>query len=434
MKKSQMGVKAKMLTEIQHLKMSAGEKKHQAPVTIEWKGVRMVRNHSFKASVKEIVNFSKTLDVVKIGIIGEPHTGKSTLSLAIAHLIHTMSEVPFAVRVFDKDGLLNFEATLRKLTPANYILAFQDVSFMGGNAEKKQTEMVKQAMTHIRHLEGGQDVKIITIMEYHYTLGLDKYLRQSYFKYFTSIGSSEVDNMEKIVGSGYNTKILEFQRIFNKAITKKKFTFRLGTKGKFFTYNYRDPFIPTLFYNNDTLRYVVTPTREFLTPICSICEMASGKSIQNAVSIDQFVEDGYKKFTEQTFKSGLKHILLLNGMTTYTAPIVRARRYIEGGLERKLMSLEDLAIKCKIKLTKTRLDENYDTAFEESKIEPKTQIMVRSEPEPEKSILNEYSQYDTWDYQTIVAELDKMAKLSPEEIDKDRYEYLNTKARMLITI
>lgn len=352
-----------MQIENRQIELRVGGKKTEAPVTIEWKGERMMKSHSVRSTVKEIIRYSKSLDVVRIGIVGNPHTGKSTLSSLLAHLIHTMSDIPFTVRVFNKKNLLNFKDTIRTLEPANYILVFQDVSFLGANAEKKQIEMAKQAMTEIRHLDDGttvHDVKIITIMEYHYTLGLDKYLRQADFRYFTSVGSSEIENMEKIVGRKYVPMVGEFQKMHNRAIVKGKFIFKLGKMGKFFVYNYRQPFIPLLFFNNDSLRYVVSPTRQWVDPICSICETADGNTIQNGVSVDKFLPESYDKFGEQTFKTAIKQELLINGIYTYSPAVTQARKYLQQALQTKLFSLEEIAVKANLSITKTRLDEKLD--------------------------------------------------------------------------
>ena len=60
---------------------SSSESKSDIPVTIEWNGQRMIRNHSIRAAVREILTISESLDVVKINIIGNPGTGKTTLNL-----------------------------------------------------------------------------------------------------------------------------------------------------------------------------------------------------------------------------------------------------------------------------------------------------------------------------------------------------------------
>ncbi|MDC8437974.1 MAG: hypothetical protein LV468_03110, partial [Candidatus Nitrosotenuis sp.] len=104
------------------------------PIVITWKTAKMIRVHSIRASVREIVNVANSLDLVKVGIIGNQSTGKTATAKTIAHLIHKMSTIPFTVRVFEKDDLLNFEETLKHLTPANYVLVFDDVSFLGAGA------------------------------------------------------------------------------------------------------------------------------------------------------------------------------------------------------------------------------------------------------------------------------------------------------------
>ena len=330
------------------------------PVVIPWKDAKMIRNHSIRATVKEILQVSKSLDVVKIGIIGNQGTGKSTLSQTLAHLIHKMSDVPFSIRIFDKKSLLDFENTLKSLSPANYVLIFDDVSFLGANATKKQIETIKQALTIIRHLDGGQDVKIICILNYHYTLGLDKYMRMSDFRYFTSVGSSELDNMQKIVGNKYMNKILEFQRIYTKALVKEKFTFRLGPKGSF-TYSFRKPFAPILFFNNDTLRYVVSPTRQWIDKICSVCSLySSQEKFKSQVPIAQFITESGEKLGEKHFKHAVKFRLLTNGINVLDSHLAQALRYLDRALEKKEINLEEIATHYDFKVTNTKLRKNLD--------------------------------------------------------------------------
>ncbi len=332
------------------------------PRVIAWKGVKMVRVHSLRASVREIIEFSKSIDLVRIGLIGNQGTGKSTLAQTLGHLIHTMSEkdhyVPFAVRIFSKEQLLDFEQTLKTLTPANYVLVFDDVSFLGAKASKKQIEYVKQAVTEIRHLQGGQDVKIILILNYHYTLGLDKYLRQADFRYFTSVGSSEIDNMEKVVGSKNMWRIRAFMKIYTKAIVKKYFTVRIGGK-EVFQYKYRAPFIPSLFYNNDTLRLVVSPTRHWIDQICGTCAEASGQKISD-VSVDQFIKEAEKKFPKGIVKVAAKLHLFMNGMNTFSNPVVTAQRYISRAETMKVITGEEIAAHYGLDITKARLRKQLD--------------------------------------------------------------------------
>jgi hypothetical protein len=327
-------------------------KKSDIPVTIEWKGERMIRNHSIRAAIKEVIKMSSSLDVVKINIIGIPSSGKTTLAGTIAHLVHKMAEIPYAVKFFGKDELLNFEATLKTLIPTNYVLIFDDVSFMGANANKKQIEVVKQAFTEIRHLPGGQDVKIIAIFNFHYTRALDKFLRQCEFQFFTSLGSSEFENMQQMLGVKYSPKLEEFRKIWQQAHMKDKFTFRLGNK-KFFSYSMRNPFIPLLFFNGYSLRYVVSPKREWIDPICSICAMTDDKI--EYVNLEEFVNDFSKKFTIGNAKAAVKIKLFQNGINGYPKRVKQAMKYIDQCLEQNNFNLEDLALSYDLNIKETKL-------------------------------------------------------------------------------
>ena len=220
--------------------VAKGENK--APLTTHWKGVSMVRNHSFLATVREIINFSAEIDVCRIGLIGSMHSGKSTLSQSIAHAIHKHADLQYKIKVLYKEDLLNFEKTLLALEPVNYILIFDDVSFMGASANKKQIEMVKSAVTTIRHLDGGRDVKVIVMMNYHYSMGLDKYLRSADFKYITTVDSSENENLINMFGKKYQQKILDFKKYRHMAITKKYWLMKISKDNSPFKYEYRNPF------------------------------------------------------------------------------------------------------------------------------------------------------------------------------------------------
>lgn len=326
----------------------------QRPVVIKWHGVPMIRRHSFIAAIKEIVTFSNEMDFTKIGLVGDQHSGKSTLARTISHVIHKYSDVPFAIKLFTQKELLDFESTLKRLTPANYILIFDDVSFLSANASRKDIEVIKQAITKIRHLDEEHDVKIITILNYHYTLGLDKYLRQTDFKFFTSVGSSENDNMEAMTGGKYGKLITEFQKKRYMGIVKKKIPFKIGPK-EIFAYKYRDPFIPVLFYNSNTLRIIISPTREWIDKICSKCTEATGMLTSSGIPIKQFMKESEIKFGAGGWKSAVKLALYTEGMTTYNNNVVRALKYLNRCRTTKLINLGECAAHYGLTITKTRL-------------------------------------------------------------------------------
>lgn len=338
----------------------SGKKKsdRNIPKSIKWKGwlkghkdkvaVNMVRNQSFIASVKEIIEWSDEMDVTRIGIVGDMMSGKSTLAMTISHTIHTYSKYPFQVRVFYRDDLKNFKKTMGSLKPANYILVFDDVSFL------KDTSQIEKEVTEIRHMPGGEDVKIILVFNFHYPKALPPFLREFQFKYVTSIGT---DN-EKTIADNYGKKnlklCLDFKMMRKKAIVKKFWFERIGPKEPI-KYNWRNPFIPVLFWNENNLRKVVSPTRFFMDKICSICNEGEGDKEYNEQTIAQVCERGETNFTKGNFIASVKLLAHANGLTVYGKKIVRSLRWIEKERKMRNMPLEAFLSHYDLTETKTRL-------------------------------------------------------------------------------
>jgi nicotinamide riboside kinase len=325
-----------------------------APVVTTWKDCKMIRNHSIRATVHEIVEMSKTLDVVKINIVGDPSTGKTTLAETIAHLVHKMSDIPFAIKFLNENHLMNFEEMLANLTPTNYVMIFDDVSFMGGSSDRKTIEKVKQAFTKIRHLKGGQDVKIIAIFNIHYSKALDKYLRMSHFEYFTSIGNSETSNAIEHLGVKYTGKIRLFQKIWLSAFgSKKSFAYELGNKKKFI-YLMRQPFAPLLFSNGLSVRHCVFPRREWIDNFCAICARKKDTELmdQNSKTIDEIRDELIKTHHKETVQQAIKIKLITQGVNAYSKRVHHAMKALEELLPRVPFSMEQLAIAFNIPMSK----------------------------------------------------------------------------------
>lgn len=349
----------------QHKKKSDNEVQKR-PVTGKWRGHPYVRKHSFLAAVREIITWSEDSDVTKIGIVGKPDTGKSTMAEAIAHAIHKYAQIPFAIRIFKKEHLMNFKETIKTLAQSgvatNYVLVFDDISFLGADANKKQVEMIKQAETTIRHLEGGKDVKIILIYNYHYTKGLDKYLRQADYYFFTSVGTEENENILSIVGKKYTNLVSQYQRIVVSAKSRKYWMMTIGPKEPF-VYKYRNPFIPVLFWNNESLRFIISPQRQFMDKICGICEsgIRSSDVLVGMHTLDEIVERGEKNYGESNFKAAVKVLLFVNGMTVYGKHISHCIKYILKGLNSNPnVTLAALATYYNFEMKKTKLRLNPD--------------------------------------------------------------------------
>jgi len=269
-------------------------------------------------------------------------------------LIHVLSPIPFAFRILSEDDFLDMEATLKTLDVTNYILYFHDLSFL---QNKKKLEEVKAAITKIRHLKA--DVKIFLIYDYHYTLGLDKYLRQANFRFFTSIGSSEFDNMVKIIGPKYTGFVTDFNKKYVEMTTKQTCTFTIRQK-PFFTYNYKTPFVVCGFFNNVRPRYVIFPKREWYDKTCSTCAFAEGTLQQSEISVEKFREESDAKFGKGTFEAAVKLHAFSNGMNVYSNKVVQAQRYLNKALMTKLISLEQLLAVYDLQITKTYLKKKLD--------------------------------------------------------------------------
>jgi hypothetical protein len=98
-----------------------------------------------------------------------------------------------------------------------------------------------------------------------------------------------------------------------------------------------------LFYNGNSLRHVVSPKREWIDPICSICSKAD-HTIKTDISLEDFVNDFSKKFTIGNAKAAVKIKLFQNGINAYPKRVKQAMQYIDKCLEKYNFNLEDLAL------------------------------------------------------------------------------------------
>ena len=332
------------------------------PSVITWKGVDMVRKQSFMAAVQEIITYSDEMDVTRIGIIGDMHSGKTTLSQCIGHVIHTLSKVPFTVRIFYKKHLMNFAETLKTLHPTNYILIFDDVSFLKASATNKQINLIEQAISEIRHLEGGEDVKIICIFNYHYPKALPPFLREAQYKFITSIGDANEKNIADTYGKQNVNLITGFKIQRKNAIVDKFWLESVGDRPPV-KYNWRDPFIPTLFWNESRIRKVIAPTRHFIDPICSDCDESEGIEKYDEKTVEQIIEDGKKKYGVQAIETACKLLMLKHGDNYFSHNVKACLKWIER--ERKIRSIPVSAIK-KIKGYNEKVAQVHQKPFAET--------------------------------------------------------------------
>jgi energy-coupling factor transporter ATP-binding protein EcfA2 len=337
-------------------KPTSKKNKSNVPITLKWNNISMIRNHSINACARELLQANVSNEVVKVNLIGPPSTGKTTLAKTLAHLVHSLSKNPYAVKIFKRDDLMNMEETLSKLPPMNHVLVFDDVSWLSAGNSKQKIDQVQKTFSEIRHLPGGQDVKIIIMFNFHYNLAIAKHLRQADFFIYTDIGSSELENTEKLVGAKYRDKLFELKKIRNeiKATSKEAtdstpeyhgtFSHRIPGKGNVrFTYQHRNPFAPALWWNGDSLRHIVFPQREWILPICATCTGSIEATAEGQVDLQKFKSEIVKRYGTGTVKSALKLKLYQHGINTWPPSVKNCMGWIEQYMNHKLFNLVALA-------------------------------------------------------------------------------------------
>lgn len=313
------------------------------PVTIVWKNARMIRTQSVMAATREILNVAKSTGAVQVNICAIPGQGKSTLAKLIAHLAHKMADSPFTVKLWGRKELLNIEEEIKKLDPVNHIILYDDVSWLtADNVPKAKVDQIIKTMTEIRHIK-GVDVQIISILNFHYSYAIPKPLRNAQYWWYLSIGSSELENVIKLVGVKNMRKLDEFRKAHSQAQNLKKFYYRLGAKGRKFEYLYRQPFAPALFWNNDSLRHVVFPSREWLEPVCDVCAKGLGIPIEDKEGLDKFENHILSKFSIGVVRQALRIRLLQLGINCYDPSVVQCMRHIDEYFSLKAFNPEEIA-------------------------------------------------------------------------------------------
>lgn len=327
-----------------------------APITIVWNNARMIRNHSVRSCAREVLAQNIGLDVVKINVIGPPSTGKTTFMKLLAHLIHKEADTPYAIKILQRAELLDMENTLAKLQPMNHVLVFDDVSWLSAGNNKAKLDQIQKTFTEIRHLPGGQDIKVVILFGFHYNLSIPKHLRQANFFCYTDIGSSELENTQKLVGIKNTQKLIEFKKVVHDAYhpvqveqiegeepkkPKAYFSYRIPGKGNVqFTYTMREPFAPAVWWNGDTLRHIVFPAREWVDKLCPLC--GDPANSENHGDIKKFKESGDYSFGSASMNTAMRIILMKQGIMTWNPHVKNAVRWIEKYFAEETFTLEEI--------------------------------------------------------------------------------------------
>lgn len=332
------------------------------PVIVKWKGVKMMRAHSIRAVADEIKTMSENQDLISINVIGKQSTGKTELCRTLAHLTHDMSKLPYQVSYFGKNEILDLENTVKHLSPTNHILIFDDLSFLGSQATKKQIDSIQSVLSVIRHLEGGHDVRIILFKIFHYTKAIPPFLRQNDLTFLSSVDDNEEKNLEDLLGKKNSQKIQQLKVLRKSVIKNQPFSFRLGRKHTF-EYEPKNPFLPFLYSDGISLRFIVCPLRSWIEPFCQTCT-PSKQTPETKQNLEQFTEGFSKCFGKGICKRAIELKLMQAGINTQPKRVLQAMEYIDRFLSQKEINLEELSISYNLTPRETKLFPDKQPQFE----------------------------------------------------------------------
>ena len=340
----------------------------------------MIASQSVRMVADEIINMSKNQDLISINLIGKGGTGKTELARTLCCLIHSRAKIPYNVNYFSMKHMLALEETVKNLTPSNHIIVFDDIAFMKVSAGQQKVDEMQRVLSTIRHLPGGEDVRIIMFKLFQYSKSIPPFLIQNDATFISSVDDNEIQNFEELLGKRYNLKInlLKQLRAQAKQTDPSYFTYPLGTKGKGLTYKTMKPFLPFLYSNEVSCRMIVSPLRTWFQPLCQTCNPTK-QTVETKANLEEFLKDFKEKFPEtSSVKTAVKIKLIQNGMNCFPARVNQACKYIDQYLDTTLLNLEDLAIAFDLTPTRTSLLPNRQpkVGLESNDLNPS-----KSEPE-----------------------------------------------------
>lgn len=324
------------------------------PTIISWKNAKMVRGHSVNSIAHEIMTMSENSDMISLMFIGKQGSGKTELMRTLSHLIaHKFAKLHYNISFFGKEELLDFENTINKLTPTNQIIILDDIAFLKASASTQKMDQVQQILGYIRHLPGGKDVRIILMKAIQYSKSIPPFLRQSDMTFLSTVDDSEIKNLLDLFGKHSSEKIALLKRLRASVVKGNDFVFPIGRKGTF-AYKAKDPFLPFLVNDGERVKFIVSPLRTWIDPICQKCA-PSIQTSQTKINLENFVNDFSKHFGKGIAKRAVELRLLLFGIHTQPKKVLQAQKFLDKVFDTTEINLEELSLAYGLTERKTRL-------------------------------------------------------------------------------
>ncbi len=343
---------------IHHTHFDNTNKPTGKPSVITWQGVRMVASHSVQAIARELTNLSVNQEMVSLNFIGKQGTGKSEMMKTISHLIaHKFAKIPYQVSFFDRHNIIELEATVKTLKPnVGHILIFDDIGFLKADVSSVGIAKIEKTLSIIRHLEGGEDVKIILMKGFQYSKSIPPFLRQNDMVFISSVDDSELDNLTTMLGKKYLAKIKLLKALRYEGASTGRFTYPMGGAKKVI-YEWQKPFLPFLVSTGLNCRLIVSPLRTWIDPICNGCSpLTKGETQNNPNDVKEFIQSFTDRFKEgNVVKTAVKIKLIQQGINCFSPRIVQACKYIDKMQKERLISIDAIAQALEVTPTKTIL-------------------------------------------------------------------------------
>ena len=153
------------------------------------------------------------LSYISILLCGQSGSGKTTLAQTMIHRISCMGKERYIIKWFSGKDLHQLDDVINDLEQGlNYMLVFDDVSFILDFLPNKRKKELAEKLTRIRHDVKG---KVITFMNIHYQKALMPMMRDSNFRILTSMSDQDSQNWKNTMGWNHRFAIDKFQKQYN---------------------------------------------------------------------------------------------------------------------------------------------------------------------------------------------------------------------------